>query len=551
MTTIEAVPATPSDVPPQSAIQQPVQPLAAASPQTYAVALRDPLQSNTAPAKPPRLVSLDVVRGMTIAAMVLVNTMPDPKWWALVHADEQGAGWNGWTPTDLIFPFFLFIVGVATPFSLGKRAAKDSRGGLLAHIWARAIALFALGELLTGLPYTSFSAIPPGYEWIKTLRFTLAGLCLLGVLLLLIPWPSKKLTLWLPPIILVLFYITAFVCHYIIQRTGGLPEHFSFGNGLLNPLHLRIPGVLQRIGICYGVAASIGLYFDWRMVLLWAIALMTIYTGIVFNVPFKPSSEVTIPFAPSNTATKVTGVLTRKDNLGRRIDEWLLIKPELDASGKPVMNDGEPVNRWNHAYGYPDNEGLLSTIPAIAEVLLGILAGVWLRTFRPAAERGMGLLVFGLFTLLAGMALDKWVMPINKLTWSPSFTVFTSGMALLTLGTVFYFVDVLGRRAWAIPFKIYGMNAIAAFCTYGLLVRLMVVIKLNPAKYHADNALGYWQHQVFHGVESFSNAMQHLSPKFAFIGWGANQSLAYSITHVLAVLVLMSLLYVCKVFVKV
>ena len=85
--------------------------------------------------------------------------------------------------------------------------------------------------------------------------------------------------------------------------------------------------------------------------------------------------------------------------------------------------------------------------PSIAEVLLGILAGVWLRTFRPAAERGMGLLVFGLFTLLAGLALNRWLMPINKNIWTPSFTVFTAGMALLCLGTVFYFVDVLGRRA--------------------------------------------------------------------------------------------------------
>ena len=92
---------------------------------------------DAAPVKSPRLVSLDVFRGVTIAAMILVNNQPDPKYWPLEHAS-----WHGWTPTDLIFPFFLFIVGVATPFSLGKRAVGETRAGVLAHIWARALSLF-------------------------------------------------------------------------------------------------------------------------------------------------------------------------------------------------------------------------------------------------------------------------------------------------------------------------------------------------------------------------------------------------------------------------
>src|SRR6476620_8156058 len=80
--------------------------------------------------KASRLASLDVFRGITIAAMVLVNNQPDSKYWPLEHAS-----WHGWTPTDLIFPFFLFIVGVATPFSMAKRVALgDSRKSLLGHI---------------------------------------------------------------------------------------------------------------------------------------------------------------------------------------------------------------------------------------------------------------------------------------------------------------------------------------------------------------------------------------------------------------------------------
>src|SRR5216110_2496893 len=90
-----------------------------------------------------RLVSLDIFRGVTIAAMILVNNAPGPSYWPLEHAE-----WNGWTPTDLIFPFFLFIVGVAIPFSLAKRAGAISSRELLLHIWTRALALFVLGELL-------------------------------------------------------------------------------------------------------------------------------------------------------------------------------------------------------------------------------------------------------------------------------------------------------------------------------------------------------------------------------------------------------------------
>src|SRR4051794_215305 len=106
--------------------------------------------------KAPRLVSLDVFRGVTIAAMLLVNNPGKGHAYPpLIHAGEQGAGWNGWTPTDLIFPFFLFIVGVAIPFSFAKRVASgvESRGQLLAHVWARALSLFMLGELLTAIPF--------------------------------------------------------------------------------------------------------------------------------------------------------------------------------------------------------------------------------------------------------------------------------------------------------------------------------------------------------------------------------------------------------------
>ncbi len=104
-----------------------------------------------------RLLSLDAFRGMTIAGMILVN---NPGSWSHVYPPLLHAEWNGWTPTDLIFPFFLFIVGVAIPFSFGNRLARgDSRRDLFLHVVRRSLILFALGLFLSGFPRYDLSAI--------------------------------------------------------------------------------------------------------------------------------------------------------------------------------------------------------------------------------------------------------------------------------------------------------------------------------------------------------------------------------------------------------
>ena len=151
---------------------------------------REPSQAGSPPAKAPRLASLDVFRGATIAAMVLVNMQPEPKYWPLEHAE-----WHGWTPTDLIFPFFLFIMGVATPFSLGKRAASGKpQNPSRPHLGPRNLPLRprrtahrpALHQLLAR-PAAMSGSKPFASRW--------RVLCVLGVLLLLIPWRSSALAL--------------------------------------------------------------------------------------------------------------------------------------------------------------------------------------------------------------------------------------------------------------------------------------------------------------------------------------------------------------------
>ncbi len=460
--------------------------------------------------KSARLASLDVFRGITIAAMLLVNQQPDPKYWPLEHADAYT--WAGWTPTDLIFPFFLFIVGVATPFSMAKRLASGAtRKELLGHVWTRALALFTLGQLLQGIPYIRLATIPSDHAWIFAVRIAAWVFCCLGVVLILVPWKSIKFTAILTGSFLILFYVFAIVMNVVIHKTQGLSGDFTWGNGLLSPTTFRIPGVLQRIGICYGIAATIGLFVGWRTIIVAAIAFMAIYSALMLKAPF-PGHK--------------TGSITKEDNLARHIDEWLLIRE----------------GRWNHAYYYPDNEGALSTLPAIASVLIGILVGFWLRTTRPLAERCSGLLVFGLFVLLTGLALDRWLLPINKDMWTPSFTVFTAGMAMLCLGALFYCIDVLEKRRWFLPFKIYGMNAIAAFVLSGMLVRITIVVKTKMTV-DGGKPLSLWsayQHVI-------TDAVKHIP----HIGTPENASLIFALSYVVVILLVMEVMYAGRIFVKV
>src|SRR3954464_11864055 len=107
--------------------------------------------------KSERLVSLDVFRGLTIAGMVLVNNPGD---WSHVYWPLEHAEWNGWTPTDLVFPFFLFIVGVSMVLSFASRRARGAtQGKLLLHAVKRSAIIFGLGLFLAGYPHFNLHVI--------------------------------------------------------------------------------------------------------------------------------------------------------------------------------------------------------------------------------------------------------------------------------------------------------------------------------------------------------------------------------------------------------
>lgn len=361
-----------------------------------------------------RLLSLDAFRGLAIAGMILVN---NPGSWAHVYPPLRHAEWHGWTPTDLIFPFFLYIVGVAIPFSFGKRlAAGDSRRELLRHVVRRSLILFGLGLFMAAFP-----------------RFELTN--------------------------------------------------------------LRIMGVLQRIGVVYLVAASLYLFLGRRgrgMVLL---ALLLGYWALLTLVPVPG-------YGP--------GDLSPEGNLGAFLDRLIL---------------GDHL--WREMW---DPEGLLSPLPAVGTTLLGIFTGEWLRSPASLDRKWKGMVGAGVLLLALGLLWGQ-VFPINKGLWTSSYVLFTAGMGAVSLGIVFWAMEVREWTAWARPLVIYGMNAIAVFVLSGLLARLMGIIRVG----RADVSLKGWIYENL------------------FVSWlgEMNGSLGFALTYILFWLALMWILYRRRIFIKI
>ena len=317
-----------------------------------------------------RLVSLDAFRGFTIAGMVLVNNPGD---WGTLYSQLAHAKWNGWTFTDWIFPFFLFICGVSMAFSLGRRAqAGADKPQLLRQLFKRA-----------------------------------ALILLIGLVLNLIP-------------------------------------NFNFGT-------VRIPGVLQRIALCTMLAAPIVVFFNWRQQCAWIAALFGVYTILMLWVPV---ADVDGRIA--------AGVLEPGRDFGAYIDR-LLLDGHLWAQSKT----------W-------DPEGLVSTLPALATQLFGVLAGRWLLSALSKAEKTVWMLLAGLACLWAGAILDATFMPINKSLWTVSYSLFMTGWALLVFSAFYWLIDgndrpVLRERSQGLllPFTIYGMNALFIFAFSGFIAKML------------------------------------------------------------------------------
>ena len=360
-----------------------------------------------------RLLSLDVFRGITIAAMVIVN---NPGSWSNVYPPLLHAEWHGLTPTDLVFPFFVFIVGVCVPLSLkkylpGAADAEAPRGSVYGRIVRRSALIFFISLIvLHGFPFTA--------------------------------------------------------------------EAFR---------NIRIPGVLQRIALCYLFTACIYLNLRVRGQSLVMAGLLIGYWLLMTLVP-----------APGFEA----GDLSKEGSLASWIDRTLLAghiyKPEYDP------------------------EGLLSTLPAIASCLTGLLAGQWLLTSRERLDKASGLFGFGILSALAGL-LWSLTFPINKPLWTSSYVLVTTGLALLLLGLCYWLIDIKSKVAWSKPFQILGVNALAIFVLTGIAGDVMGYFQV-AAGGDKTVSIKTWMYDSL-----FS---QWLAPKNASLAWAMSYLLVWFVVAV-------------------
>jgi predicted acyltransferase len=299
-----------------------------------------------------------------MAAMVVVNNPGtwDAMYWPLEHAE-----WNGWTPTDLIFPFFLFIVGVSMALSDQTLSASWLK------IVRRATVLVCVGLFLAGFPF-------------------------------------------------------------------------------FNPAHWRMPGILQRIGLCYVAAATVyravqhGKHGDdWK------------------GQAFKLSAVVATILVGYWIVMTRLGDLTPEGNVGAQIDRALM--------GGHLYRP-----RW-------DPEGLLSSVPAVATTLIGVITGLWVKSAAPMGHKVLGLARAGFVLFVAGEAWSFW-FPINKQLWTSSYVMLTAGAALIVFASCVHLIEVRGVRAWSRPFVILGRNAIVLFVLSGLIGKLLIILTVPQPDGH-------------------------------------------------------------------
>jgi predicted acyltransferase len=399
-------------------------------------------------------------------------------------------------------------MGVAIPFSMAKRQATQSRQTLFLHALTRGMALFLLGEFGYSIPGIAAAAPVP---ILRLVRIASVIFLAIGFFLLLYPWKSKLFSLAIPPVVaiayLAVLFSLHFFNHYLISN-GAVPTDYSFGTGIFNPDHLRIPGVLQRIAICYTVAAIFALTTDWRGIVIGLIFFLSTYSLLMLLVPYPSLTQ------PGQT---VHGRLEHEDNLARYVDTT--------------------VFGAHNYHSYPDPEGLLSTLPAIGSALIGLLAGLWLKTHRDAAVRCGLLCICGIMAVALGELLNRYLMPINKQIWTPSYVFFAAGLALLCLSLLFYICDILFIRKPFMPFIWYGMNAITAFVLAGIFARLMGVLP-SP-------------HSGMHLGEYLAHHLALIGQQIPLGDPVKNGSLAFSLAFVIFVGAILAILYRLRIFLKV
>jgi len=366
-----------------------------------------------------RYHSLDVFRGATVALMILVN---NPGSWAHIYAPLEHAPWHGVTPTDLVFPFFLFAVGNALAFVMPRLEAAGDKA-FWKKVIKRTVLILLIGLFLNWSPFIKWSG------------------------------DSLVFKYWVDP---------------------ANPE-----NGI------RILGVLQRIALCYFFGSVIIYYFKPRGAFYAGSLLLLIYWLLCFTLGTGDPYSLAGWF-------------------GTDIDKAILHVPHM------YKGEGLPF----------DPEGIPSTMAAIVQVIFGYLVGNYIRTkgnlpkelqsapiddeqragFGPYPMLA-GLFVTGVALVVTGLVWGQ-VFPINKKIWTSSYTVYTTGLAIMTIGTMIYFIEIKKMRGWLSRFfDVFGKNALFVFALSGFLPRVVGLFRIpngvsDAGKQQYQSAFGWFYEHV-------------------------------------------------------
>lgn len=334
-----------------------------------------------------RLLALDVLRGITIAGMITVN---NPGSWAHIYAPLEHAAWNGCTPTDLVFPFFMYVMGVAMCISYRKYDYRLT-GETFGKLCYRLVMIFAVAY---GLSLIS--------------RFSRA----------------------------------IYADDFLDYMRGWLPN-------------MRILGVFPRLGLTSFFGGLLLLTFKPKWAPYVAGVLLTIYCIII---------GVTHSFE------------LNAENILSRVDLAVLGDDHIyhltNAAGERIALDPE---------------GLLSTIPCFAHVLIGAYAGYLIMGTDDLWKKVNRLFIMGSIILMAGFLLD-YAFPINKSMWSASYVLVTCGLASLLLALLIWVIDICGKRRWSMFFESFGANPLFIYCLSALFVYLMGAIRFT----YNDAACNPW-----------------------------------------------------------
>lgn len=448
-----------------------------------------------------RLFSLDVFRGMTIALMITVNI---PGSWEYIYTPLKHAEWHGCTPTDLVFPFFLFIVGASIAFSFSKFNYKLSFGSVY-KIIERTFLIFTVGFMLNNYPFFTnelssatltgsiiqiiyricITMIPfLGFIWLIKQLFSKAGKFI----------PENKSNIAKIIYLFILLVLAGLLLYLLLSalyRIEFFNKDFS---------SIRIMGVLQRIALAYGFGAIIILLVRQKYIPFVAAIILFLYWFLSWyfggNDPYSLES-----------------------NIGRQIDIILLGESHL-WTGK-----GIPF----------DPEGLFSTISSIGTVLIGFLTGKYiLDNMNSKNPWLLKLVLSGILLVLAGQ-LWGLVFPINKPLWTSSYVLYTSGLAILVLTLMFWLIDMLNYKKLFTFFNVFGVNPLFAFSLHVIWVKIIgSIIKWEVAEGETTNAYAWIYSNVFQAI-----------------GGNYLGSLLFAVTHIGFFYFILLILYRKKIFIKI